>query len=324
MRNDRMPGFLKDVTELCGYDMALPTNTGVEAVETAIKLARRWGYVAKGIPDGRAEIIVFSNNFHGRTIAAISASSTTEYREHFGPFAPGFVMVPFGDADALERAINSNTCGVLVEPIQGEGGVYVPPDGYLKRAWALCREHDVLFIADEIQTGLGRTGELLACDYERVKPDVLILGKALGGGFYPVSATLASDALMRLFQPGDHGSTFGGNPLASAVAQAALGVIVSEKLPARARYAGAKVMQGLRAIASPLIAGIRGRGLLVGIELTVPAQRLSEALLERGVAAKGCRERILRIAPPLVIDDDAIAYLLERFADAVKATNPGP
>jgi ornithine--oxo-acid transaminase len=324
MRNDRMPGFLKDVTELCGYDMALPTNTGVEAVETAIKLARRWGYVAKGIPDGRAEIIVFSNNFHGRTIAAISASSTTEYREHFGPFAPGFVMVPFGDADALERAINSNTCGVLVEPIQGEGGVNVPPDGYLKRAWALCREHDVLFIADEIQTGLGRTGELLACDYERVKPDVLILGKALGGGFYPVSATLASDALMRLFQPGDHGSTFGGNPLASAVAQAALGVIVSEKLPARARYAGAKVMQGLRAIASPLIAGIRGRGLLVGIELTVPAQRLSEALLERGVAAKECRERILRIAPPLVIDDDAIAYLLERFADAVKATNPGP
>jgi ornithine--oxo-acid transaminase len=324
MRNDRMPGFLKDVTELCGYDMALPTNTGVEAVETAIKLARRWGYVAKGIPDGRAEIIVFSNNFHGRTIAAISASSTTEYREHFGPFVPGFVMVPFGDADALERAINSNTCGVLVEPIQGEGGVNVPPDGYLKRAWALCREHDVLFIADEIQTGLGRTGELLACDYERVKPDVLILGKALGGGFYPVSATLASDALMRLFQPGDHGSTFGGNPLASAVAQAALGVIVSEKLPARARYAGAKVMQGLRAIASPLIAGIRGRGLLVGIELTVPAQRLSEALLERGVAAKECRERILRIAPPLVIDDDAIAYLLERFADAVKATNPGP
>ncbi|HZY96158.1 MAG TPA: ornithine--oxo-acid transaminase [Candidatus Cybelea sp.] len=324
MRNDRMPGFLKDVTELCGYDMALPTNTGVEAVETAIKLARRWGYVAKGIPDGRAEIIVFSNNFHGRTIAAISASSTTEYREHFGPFVPGFVMVPFGDADALERAINSNTCGVLVEPIQGEGGVNVPPDGYLKRAWALCREHDVLFIADEIQTGLGRTGELLACDYERVKPDVLILGKALGGGFYPVSATLASDALMRLFQPGDHGSTFGGNPLASAVAQAALGVIVSEKLPARARYAGAKVMQGLRAIASPLIAGIRGRGLLVGIELTVPAQRLSEALLERGVVAKECRERILRIAPPLVIDDDAIAYLLERFADAVKATNPGP
>jgi ornithine--oxo-acid transaminase len=324
MRNDRMPGFLKDVTELCGYDMALPTNTGVEAVETAIKLARRWGYVAKGIPDGRAEIIVFSNNFHGRTIAAISASSTTEYREHFGPFVPGFVMVPFGEADALERAINSNTCGVLVEPIQGEGGVNVPPDGYLKRAWALCREHDVLFIADEIQTGLGRTGELLACDYERVKPDVLILGKALGGGFYPVSATLASDALMRLFQPGDHGSTFGGNPLASAVAQAALGVIVSEKLPARARYAGAKVMQGLRAIASPLIAGIRGRGLLVGIELTVPAQRLSEALLERGVVAKECRERILRIAPPLVIDDDAIAYLLERFADAVKATNPGP
>ena len=319
MRNDRMPGFLKALTELCGYDKALPMNTGVEAVETAVKLARRYGYTVKGIPADRAEIIVFSNNFHGRTIAAISASTTAEYRARFGPFVPGFTVVPFGDAAALERAINPNTCAVLIEPIQGEGGVNVPPDGYLKRAWALCREHGVLFIADEIQTGLGRTGKLFACDYEAVKPDVLVVGKALGGGYYPVSATLANDALMRHFQPGDHGSTFGGNPLASAVAQAALEVIISEELPARAAAAGAKVMTGLRAVASPLIAEIRGRGLLIGVELTIPAKGLSEAMLERGIAAKECRERVLRIAPPLIIDDTAIDYLVEGFSDAVAA-----
>ncbi len=317
MRNDRMPGFLEMLTRLTGYDKALPMNTGVEAVETAIKLARRWAYAAKRVPADRAEIIVFSNNFHGRTIAAISASTTAEYREGFGPFVPGFVPVPFGDADALERAITPNTCAILIEPIQGEGGVNVPPEGYVKRAWALCREHDVLFIADEIQTGLGRTGDLFACDYDAVRPDVLVVGKALGGGFYPVSAILANDELMRLFEPGSHGSTFGGNPLASAVAQAALDVVVSENLPARSRYAGARLMQGLRAVSSPLITEIRGRGLLVGIATTVPAKLLSEALLERGVAAKGCREYVLRVAPPLVIDDEAIAYFLERFADAV-------
>ncbi len=319
MRNDRLPGFLEDLTSLAGYDKALPMNTGVEAVETAIKLARRWAYRTRRIPQDRAEIIVFANNFHGRTIAAVSASTTPEYRADFGPFVPGFTVVPFGDADALERAITPNTCALLVEPIQGEGGVNVPPEGFLKRAWALSREHDFLFMADEIQTGLGRTGDLFACDYDAVKPDVLIVGKALGGGFYPVSAVLANDALMGLFEPGDHGSTFGGNPLASAVAQAALDVIVSEKLPARARYAGARIMQGLRAIASPLIAEIRGRGLLIGIELSVPAEALSHALLERGIAAKPCRERVLRIAPPLVIDEEATALLLDRFADAVGA-----
>jgi ornithine--oxo-acid transaminase len=323
MRNDRMPGFLATLTRLTGYDKALPMNTGVEAVETAIKLARRWAYERKRVPADRAEIIVFSNNFHGRTVAAVSASTTPEYRDGFGPFVPGFVAVPFGDSDALERAITPNTCAVLIEPIQGEGGVNVPPDGYLKRAWALCREHDLLFIADEIQTGLGRTGDLFACDYDAVRPDVLVLGKALGGGFYPVSAILANNDLMDLFEPGNHGSTFGGNPLASAVAQAALDVVVSENLPARARYAGARLMQGMRAIASPFIKEIRGRGLLVGIALTVPAKRLSEALLERGVAAKDCREHVLRIAPPLVIDDEAIAYFLERFADAAAALAGG-
>jgi ornithine--oxo-acid transaminase len=319
MRNDRLPGFLERLTRLCGFDMALPTNTGVEAVETGLKLARRWGYAVKGIPENRAEIVVFSDNFHGRTIAAISASTTPEYRKTFGPFTPGFVAVPYGDAEALERAIKPETCAILIEPIQGEGGVNVPPEGYLKRAWALCREHRVLFIADEIQTGLGRTGDLFACDYDGIKPDILLVGKALGGGYYPVSAALADAPLMNLFAPGDHGSTFGGNPLGSAVAQASLDVIVEEKLPSRARYAGAKIMQGLRSLSSPLVQEIRGRGLLIGVELTVPARRLSEALLERGVAAKDTQEMVLRIAPPLVIDDAAIEYLLERFADAVKS-----
>jgi ornithine--oxo-acid transaminase len=323
MRNDRLPGFLEMLTRLTGYDKALPMNTGVEAVETAIKLARRWAYDAKRVPEESAEIIVFYDNFHGRTIAAVSASTTAEYRNGFGPYVPGFVAVPFGDADALERAITPNTCAILIEPIQGEGGVNVPPDGYIKRARALCREHELLFIADEIQTGLGRSGDLFACDYDAVRPDVLVVGKALGGGFYPVSAILANDDLMRLFEPGSHGSTFGGNPLASAVAQAALDVVVSENLPARSRYAGARLMRGIRTLSSPLITEVRGRGLLIGIALTVPAKHLSEALLERGVAAKDCREYVLRVAPPLVVDEEATAYFLERFADALGALGAG-
>lgn len=319
MRNDRMPGFLKKLTELCGFDVALPMNTGAEAVETAIKLARRWGYEVKGVRDDAAEIVVFSNNFHGRTTAIISASTTPEYKRHFGPLVPGFVPVQYGDFDALERAITPNTCAILIEPIQGEGGVIVPPEGFLKRVWGLCKEHQILFVADEIQTGFGRTGDLFACDYDGVKPDVLVVGKALGGGFYPVSAALASEPIMSLFKPGDHGSTFGGNPLGSAVADAALDVIVEEKLAGRARYAGAKIMQGLRAIGSPLIQEVRGRGLLIGIQLAKPARILSEALLERGVAAKDTQEMVLRIAPPLVIDDAAIDYFLERFKDALAA-----
>ncbi|HEX4013705.1 MAG TPA: ornithine--oxo-acid transaminase [Candidatus Cybelea sp.] len=319
MHNDRMPGLLEKLTRACGYDKALLMNTGVEAVETAIKLARRWGYVKKGIAPDAARIIVFSDNFHGRTMAAVSASTTPEYREAFGPFLPGFVSVPFGDADALERAISPETCAVLIEPIQGEGGVNVPPPGYLKRVWALCREHEVLMLADEVQTGFGRTGDLFACDYDDVKPDVLVVGKALGGGYYPVSAALANDELMDLFQPGDHGSTFGGNPLGCAVAEASLDVILSENLAARARYAGAAIVQGLRSLKSPLVTEIRGRGLLLGLALTVPASRLSDALLERGVAAKETREHVLRIAPPLIVTDSEIAYVLERFTDALGA-----
>lgn len=317
MRNDRLPIFLQRLTQLCGYEMALPMNTGVEAVETAIKLARRYGYDVKGVADGRAEIIVFNNNFHGRTTAVISASSTQEYRRAFGPFTPGFVQVPYGDYDALSAAINENTCAILIEPIQGEGGVVVPREGFLKRAWGLCREHRVLFMADEIQTGFGRTGDLFACDHDGIKPDVLIVGKALGGGYYPVSAVLASKELLLLFKPGEHGSTFGGNPLGCAVAMAALDVIVDEKLASRARYAGAAIMRGLRTISSPLIKEVRGRGLLIGIELTVPARALSEALLARGIVAKDTHESVLRIAPPLVIGDAEIELLLRAIEDAL-------
>lgn len=319
MRNDRLPEMLHKLTALAGFEMALPMNTGAEAIETAIKLARRWGYEVKGIPDNAAEIIVFSNNFHGRTTTIISASTEPAYRKHFGPFAPGFVFVPYGDAAALERALTPNTCAILIEPIQGEGGVIVPPEGYLKRAWALCKEHDVLFIADEIQTGFGRTGAMFATDHDGFKPDVLVVGKALAGGYYPVSATLAGAAIMGLFKPGDHGSTFGGNPLGAAVACAALDVLVDERLAQCARYAGATIMQGLRALQSPMIREVRGRGLLIGMELDRPARELSEALLERGVAAKDTHERVLRIAPPLVIDDEAIAFLLEALGSALGA-----
>ena len=319
LRNDRMGPFLQKLTALTGFAKALPMNTGVEAVETAIKLARRWGYRVKGIPENAAEIIVFNNNFHGRTMSVISASDNPHYRADFGPFIPGFTLVDYGDADALERAITPNTCAILIEPIQGEGGVIVPPDGFIKRAWAMCKEHNVLFMADEIQTGLGRTGDLFACDFDGVTPDVLIVGKALGGGYYPVSAVLASDALMSLFGPGDHGSTFGGNPLASAVAEIALDVIVEEKLAGRARYAGAKIMQGLRAVQSPHVKEVRGRGLLIGVELTIAAKQLSLALLERGVAAKDTHGSVLRIAPPLVIDDEAIDFLLHRYKEALEA-----
>jgi ornithine--oxo-acid transaminase len=317
MYNDQLPLLLERLSSVTGYESALPMNTGVEAVETAIKLARRWGYEVKNIPADRAEIVVFDNNFHGRTITAISASSTEQYRSGFGPLLPGFVFVPFGDLGALERALSPRTCAVLIEPIQGEGGVVVPPEGFLADAARVCREHNVLFVADEIQTGLGRTGDLFACDHERVRPDILIVGKALGGGYYPVSAVLASRALMELFGAGDHGSTFGGNPLAAAVARTALDVTVEEDLPGRARSAGETILSGLRAMPSPRIKEVRGRGLLIGVELDMPARTLADALLARGIVAKDTHERVLRIAPPLVIDNEATALLLDRFADAI-------
>lgn len=317
MYNDQLPLFLERLTSLTGYDAALPMNSGVEAVESAMKLARRWGYEVKGVPANAAEIVVFANNFHGRTIAAISASSTEQYRKDFGPLLPGFTSVPFGDVAALERAITPLTCAVLIEPIQGEGGVIVPPDGYLSAAFSLCRERNVLFIADEVQTGLGRTGDLFACDHEHVRPDVLVVGKALGGGYYPVSAILASRKLMELFRPGDHGSTFGGNPLAAAIARTALDVLVDERLPERARRAGERLFASLHGIASRHVKEIRGRGLLIGIELGVPARALSESLLARGIVAKDTHENVLRIAPPLVIEDAQLQTIADGVRDAL-------
>jgi ornithine--oxo-acid transaminase len=302
--NDQMGPFLEQLCELVGYEKALPMNTGAEAVETAIKAVRKWGYQVKGVPEGAAEIIVCSDNFHGRTTTIVGFSSDDQYRDGFGPFTPGFVTVPYGDIGAFEAALNDNTVGFLVEPIQGEGGVLIPPDGYLSAAADLCRAHRVAFMADEIQTGLGRTGRMLACEWEGVRPDVVILGKALGGGVYPVSAMCADDEIMQVFTPGDHGSTFGGNPLGAAVARAALDVIVEEDLPTRAVELGEWFIGELRAIGSPHVAEVRGRGMMVGVEIkraSGTARPFCEALMERGILAKETHGQVVRFAPPLVI-----------------------
>lgn len=314
--NDRMGPFLRTLCETTGYDQALPMNTGAEAVETAIKMVRKWGYRVKGVPDGQAEILVCENNFAGRTTTIVGFSSEPRYREGFGPFTPGFRIIPYGDAEALERAITPNTVGFLVEPIQGEGGVVVPPDGYLARAAEICRARGVAFMADEIQTGLGRTGRMFCCDWEGVRPDVLIVGKALGGGVYPVSAVLADRGYMGVFRPGDHGSTFGGNPLGAAVAEASLRVIVEEGLPARSDELGHWLMDRLRAIDSPHVEEVRGRGLMIGVvirEASGPARPFCERLLERGILAKETHGQVIRLAPPLVIDRDALAWAAEEI-----------
>jgi len=289
---------------LVGYEKALPMNTGAEAVETAIKAVRKWGYQVKGVPEGAAEIIVCSDNFHGRTTTIVGFSSDDQYREGFGPFTPGFVLVPYGDIDAFEAVLNDNTAGFLVEPIQGEGGVLIPPDGYLSAAADLCRENQVAFMADEIQTGLGRTGRMLACEWEGVRPDVIILGKALGGGVYPVSAMCSDNEIMQVFTPGDHGSTFGGNPLGAAVARAAMDVIVEEDLPNRAAELGEWFIDQLLAIDSPHVAEVRGRGLMIGVEIKKSsglARPFCEALMDRGILAKETHGQVVRFTPPLVI-----------------------
>jgi ornithine--oxo-acid transaminase len=288
-------------------------NTGAEAVETAIKAARRWGYRIKGIPKDKAEIIVCENNFHGRTTTVVSFSTEEAYREGFGPLTPGFVPIPYGDVAALEAAITSNTAAFLVEPIQGEGGVVIPPDGFLRDTAKLCRDNQVLFIADEIQTGLGRTGKLFACDWEEVQPDMLIVGKALSGGLYPVSAAIADDEIMGVFSPGDHGSTFGGNPLGAAIAMAALSVIVDEGLPERSNELGAWFVDELRKINSPHVELVRGRGLFVGVVIrdeSGPARPFCEALQARGILAKETHEQVIRFAPPLVIGKDTLEWVI--------------
>jgi len=318
-RNDQLGPFCRELAELCGLDMVLPMNTGAEAVETAIKAARRWGYRARGIPHDAAEIIVFDDNFHGRTTTIVGFSSDAAYKTDFGPFTPGFIRVPFGDLVALERAITPNTCAVLIEPIQAEAGVIIPPDGFLSGAAALCRDRRVLFVADEIQTGLGRTGAMFACDHEGVRPDLLILGKALSGGFYPVSAVVGRREIVELFEPGSHGSTYGGNPLACAVARTALRVLVDEQMVARARVLGDVFASRLRAIESPLIAEVRARGLLVGVELRAPARPFCEALAERGVLCKDTHDETIRLTPPLCVEEADLLWLAEQV-EAVLAT----
>lgn len=308
-RNDQLPPFCRELAELCGMQAVLPMNSGAEAVETALKAARRWGYRCKNISAGKAEIIVCRNNFHGRTTTITGFSSEAAYRDGFGPFTPGFVEVPFGDADALRQAITDDTCAFLFEPIQCEAGILIPPAGYLRQVRQLCTEHAVLMIADEIQTGLGRTGRLFACDHEDVRPDVFLLGKALSGGFYPISAVVSTRDVLDVFDPGSHGSTYGGNPLACAVAREALRVIVDEQLANRASELGGWLLNELHTLQSTKIVEVRGRGLLFGIELKEPARPYCERLMEMGILCKETHERTIRIAPPLVISRQDLEWL---------------
>jgi len=319
--NDQMGALLSLLCEVTGYEKALPMNTGAEAVETAIKCSRKWGYKVKGVPEGQAEIIVCSDNFHGRTTTIVGFSTEEQYKDGFGPFTPGFVAVPYGDAKALAKAITPNTVAFLVEPVQGEAGVVVPPEGYLKATAEACRKNDVLFVADEIQTGFCRTGRWFACEHEKVRPDIMILGKALGGGVYPVSAIVADDHIMQVFRPGDHGSTFGGNPLGAAVATAAIGVLREEKLDEKAASLGAYFMERLRAIESPHIDSIRGKGLLIGVVLkstSGPARPFCERLKERGILAKETHEQVIRFAPPLVITREQVDWALDIITEVLR------
>ncbi len=319
--NDQLGPFCAELAAYCGKDAVLPMNTGAEAVETAIKLVRRWGYEVKGIPTDQAEIIVCEGNFHGRTTTIVGFSSETDYQRGFGPFTPGFKLVPYGDIDAFKAALTDNTCAFLVEPIQGEAGVVVPPKGYLKQVAELCAERKVLLAADEIQSGFGRTGRKFACELEEVTPDVLIVGKAAAGGFYPVSAVLASRALMDLFQPGDHGSTFGGNPLGAAVAREALKILSEEKLVERSDELGEYLMGKLRAVDSPHVDLIRGVGLWIGIVLKPSAggaRRFCEALMAEGLLCKETHENVIRIAPPLVITREEVDWALDRLERVLK------
>jgi len=316
-RNSQLGLFEKELCELTGYEMALPMNTGAEAVETALKVARKWGYQTKGVPANQAEIIACNGNFHGRTITIVSFSSAEQYRKDYGPFTPGFRLVDFGDIEALRAAVTPDTVALIVEPIQGEGGVVIPPDGYLKAVAGLCREREVLFMADEIQTGLGRTGQLFAHQHEDVRADVVIIGKALSGGVYPVSAVLSDREVLGLFRPGEHGSTFGGNPLGAAVAREALRVLVEEDLFERSATMGAYLIGRLQRLESPHIKEVRGRGLLVGIELVHEAggaRRFCEALQERGVLCKETHTHIIRLAPPLVITREEIDWAMVHIA----------
>jgi len=319
-RNDQLPLFYKELSELTGYDMALPMNSGAEAVETAIKLARKWAYQVKGIPRHHAEIITCENNFHGRTISIISFSTEPLYKDDFGPFTPGFVVVPYGDAQAIARAITPHTAAVMLEPLQGEAGVIIPPEGYLRQVRETCTRNNVLFIADEIQTGLGRTGKMFACEHEGVRADMVIIGKALSGGFYPVSAVIADRQLMGLFKAGEHGSTFGGNPLGMAVARAALRVLTEEKMVENSARMGEYFVDQLAEIPSPHVKEVRGKGLLIGVELHPKAggaRRFCEALAKQGILAKETHENVIRFAPPLIVDQATLDWAIPRIREVL-------
>jgi ornithine--oxo-acid transaminase len=313
-RNEQLPLLYKEVHDLTGFGMMLPMNTGAEAVETAVKTARKWGYSAKRIPENQAEIIVCANNFHGRTVTEVSFSSDEQYRLGFGPYTPGFKIIPFGDAEALRKAVTPNTCAFLVEPIQGEAGIVIPPHGYLRAASEICKSNNVLMIVDEIQSGLGRTGRLFAYMHEGITPDIVIVGKALSGGFYPVSAVLSSSEILGVFKPGDHGSTFGGNPLGCAVAREALKVLVDENLCDKSADLGAYFLDRLRTISAPCVHQVRGKGLWIGIELNVPARPYCERLKGLGVLCKETHEKVIRVAPPLVITSLEIDWAFDRIA----------
>ncbi len=319
-RNDQLPFLYKELCELTGYQMVLPMNSGAEAVETALKAARKWAYQVKHVRDDEAEIIACSNNFAGRTISIISFTTVDQYKDGFGPFTPGFKVIPYGDSVALEKAITKNTAAFLVEPIQGEGGVIVPPDGYLKKAFDICKKNNVLFIADEIQSGLGRSGKLFAFEYENIRPDVVIIGKALSGGCYPVSAVLSSNEVLGVFNPGDHGSTFGGNPLAAAVARESIKVLLEERLIENSFKMGEYFRERLRGIKSNHVKEIRGKGLFIGVELKPEAKgarRFCEALMEKGILCKETHENVIRFAPPLVITQKEIDWALPKIEEVL-------
>ncbi|WP_339860907.1 ornithine--oxo-acid transaminase [Paremcibacter congregatus] len=320
--NDKMGPFLDKLCQMTHMDRALPMNTGAEAVETAVKAVRKWGYDVKGVPENQAEIIVVRDNFHGRTITTVSMSSEEEYRHHFGPFTPGFTLIDYNDIDALKAAITPNTVALILEPIQGEAGIIIPDQGYLSKARAICKRHNVLFVLDEIQTGLGRTGKLFCFQHEEnATPDVLIVGKALSGGVYPVSAILASNEVMDVFTPGIHGSTFGGNPLGAAIGLAALEVIEEEKLPERSRMLGDYLVRKLQTIQSNKIVDIRGKGLFVGLELDHTlggARSYCKALMKKGLLCKETHDHVIRLAPPLIIEKDQIDWMVEHIADVLR------
>ncbi len=317
--NDQLGPWYEKICKLTNKEMALPMNTGAEAVETAIKTARRWAYDVKGVAENQAEIIACVDNFHGRTMAAVSLSSEPANQRGFGPMLPGFKVIPFGDIEALKAAINENTAGFLIEPIQGEAGINIPPEGFLKEAYEVCKEENVLFIADEIQAGLGRSGKFLACEWENVDPDIIILGKALGGGVFPISCIVANKDILGVFEPGSHGSTFGGNPLACAVSVAALDVIVDEKLPERSNELGQYMVEELRKINNPIIKEVRGKGLFIGMELTESARPYCEQLMKEGLLCKETHDFVIRFAPPLIISKEDLDWAIDKIKKVMES-----